>query len=296
MRRASRPATEPAGRARRCASGAIGADLTRLEGDVEEATITLLLVDALNLIRRVYAAQPGEDGPERAQAARVSSVQSLRRALRQCAPTHAACVFDGAGRSWRHELDPGYKEGHAPMPAALGEALDAYRQAFREIGVASLDFPALEADDVVATMAVKATAAGAAVIVLSTDKIFAELLPAGVQVRDHFRGREIDAAAVTAKFGVRPEQLADYLALVGDRGNNIAGVPGVGAKTAARLLSRFATLEELLASAATIEGRLGERLREHAAAARLCRSLVGLRTDLELGVNLRDLRYAPAGA
>jgi hypothetical protein len=77
---------------------------------------SLLLVDALNLIRRVYAAQPGEDGPERAEGAKVSSVQSLRRGLRDCEPTHAVCVFDGAGQSWRHELHADYKADHAPMP------------------------------------------------------------------------------------------------------------------------------------------------------------------------------------
>ena len=156
----------------------------------------MLLIDALNLIRRVYAAQPGEDGPERAEGARASSVQSLRRALRRCSPTHAACVFDGGGKSWRHELDPGYKLGHAPMPEALREALDGYREAFRRIGVVSLGYPGLEADDVIATIAVKTAAAGAEVIVLSTDKIFGELLASGVRVRDHFRDREIDATAV----------------------------------------------------------------------------------------------------
>ncbi len=252
--------------------------------------LTLLLVDALNLIRRVYAAGAGEDGPERAEGARISSTQSLRRALRQCAPTHAACVFDGDGPSWRHELDPHYKEGHAPMPEALHAALDGYREAFREIGIESIGFPGLEADDVIATMAVKAATAGATAIVLSTDKIFAELLPAGVRVRDHFRGREVDPAAVSAKFGVRPEQLADYLALVGDRGNNIPGVPGIGRKGAAALLGRFATLEEALGSAAEVAGRPGALLREHAETARLCRRLVALRTDLELGVNLSELR------
>lgn len=256
--------------------------------------ITLLLVDALNLTRRIYAAQPGQDGPERADEARQASVQSLRRALRQAAPTHAACVFDGAGPTWRHQLHPGYKEGHAPMPEPLRQALPAFRAAFREIGVASVELPALEADDVIATIAVKAANAGATVIVLSTDKLFAELLPAGVRVRDHFRDRETDAAAVRKKFGVRPEQLADLLALAGDRGNNIAGVPGIGTKTAARLLERFGSLEAALEAGKTMGGKLGERLRAHADAARLCRRLVGLRTDLELGTNLNELRYLPS--
>ncbi len=263
---------------------------------MEQRPITLLLVDALNLIRRVYAAQPGEDGPERADGARQSCLQSLQRALRQATPTHTACVFDGGGKSWRHELDPGYKEGHAPMPEALRQALDSYREAFRGIGVVSLGFPGLEADDVIATMAVKVAATGASAIVLSTDKIFGELLASGVRVRDHFRDRETDSAAVEEKFGVRPAQLADFLALAGDRGNNIPGVPGIGKKTAATLLKRFATLEEALRSADEVEGKLGQRLRQHAETARLCRKLVGLRTDLALGTNLNELRYSADGS
>ena len=258
--------------------------------------IRLLLVDALNLVRRVYAAQPGEDGPERADGARLASVGSLQRALRRSAPTHAACIFDGGGRSWRHEIEPAYKQGHKPMPGALRDALDDYRRAFREIGVASLAFPSLEADDVVATIALKAVEAGAAVTVLSTDKIFAGLLPLGVAVRDHFEDREVDAAAVMAKFGVEPRQLFDYLALAGDRGNGIAGVPGIGAKTAADLLTRFATLEEALAAADRVGDALGRRLREHAETARHCRELVALRTDLDLGVNLNQLRYTLDGS
>lgn len=251
----------------------------------------LLLVDALNLIRRVYAAQPGEDGVERVEGARASSVQSLERAVREAAPTHAACVFDGEGKSWRHDLFPGYKEGHEPMPEALAEGLEGFRGAFRAIGVASLSMPRLEADDVIATMATKAARAGAWVTILATDKGYFQLLDQGVRVRDHFRRADRDADYVFEKFGVRPDQLADYLALAGDRGNAIAGVPGIGPKSAAGLLGRFGTLERALESAGEIKGKLGERLGEHAEEARLCRRLVGLRTDLELGTNLSELRF-----
>ncbi|MDH3746034.1 MAG: flap endonuclease Xni [Acidobacteriota bacterium] len=271
---------------------------------------TLLLVDALNLIRRIHAAHPGEDGPDRVAGAQASSVQSLRRALRESAPTHAVCVFDGVdhgggdGKSWRHELYPGYKAGRAAMPEALGSALEGFRLAFRDIGVASLSIPTFEADDVIATAAYKATSAGASAVILSTDKSFLQLLPAGVRVRDHFRRIDFDSDHVEKRFGVRPEQFADFLALAGDRGNGILGVPGIGEKTAAKLLDRFDTLDSILDSVAgrptdptplpePLEGRLGERLRDHADTARLCRKLVGLRTDLELGTNLSELRYRP---
>lgn len=254
---------------------------------------SLLLVDALNLIRRVYAAQPGEDGLERAEGAKISSVHSLRRGLRECAPTHAVCVFDGDGPSWRHELLPEYKAGHAPMPEALASALEGYRDAFREIGVASLLWPGLEADDVIATIACKALAAGASVTILSTDKIFLKLLPQGVRVRDHFKGADFSVQDVVEKFGVRPEQLVDFLALAGDRSNGIGGVPGIGKKTASELLARFETLERVWEAKDDLEGKLGERLREHETTARLCHTLIDLRTDLELGTNLSQLRYLP---
>ncbi|MFQ5524964.1 MAG: flap endonuclease Xni [Thermoanaerobaculia bacterium] len=254
---------------------------------------TLLLVDALNLIRRIYAAQPGEDGHERVERATVSSVRSLQRALRECQPSHAVCVFDGEGRSWRHELHPGYKAGHTAMPEALADGLEGYREAFAECGVASLSIPGIEADDVIATAAQKAAAAGALAVILSNDKSFLQLLPEGVRVHDHFRRTDLDAAYVTDRFGVRPDQLADLLALAGDRGNGIPGVDRVGAKSASKLLDQFGTLEVILESADVIEGRLGEYIRSAVETARLCRKLVGLRTDLELGTNLNELRYRP---
>ena len=252
--------------------------------------ITLLLVDALNLIRRVYAAQPGDDGPERVEAAQVSSAQSLARALRATTPTHAVCVFDGAGSTWRHRLHPEYKKGHAPMPEALAASLDSFRAVFAGRGVSSLDRPALEADDVIATLAAKTAAAGAAAIVLSTDRAYLELLPLGVRVRDHFRAEELGAAYVAKRYGVAPERLVDLLALTGDRANGIPGVPGVGPKKGADLLARFGDLEGILAAAGEVAGKLGENLRRHGDDARLSRRLVELRTDLDLGVNLKELR------
>ncbi len=257
--------------------------------------MNLLLVDALNLIRRVYAAQPGEDGPERAEGASTSCAQSLRRGLNECAPTHAACVFEGEGQSWRHALYDAYKAGHKPMPEALHAALDRYRETFSELGVESVSIPELEADDVIATVACKAAAAGIRVTILSTDKIFMQLLPLGVRVRDHFRGADLDAAYVAEKFGVRPDQLVDLLALAGDHGNGIPGVSGIGPKTAAGLLVRFETLEGILQAAEDLKGKLGEHLRAEAETARLCRTLVALRTDLELEINLNELRFQPAG-
>ncbi len=267
--------------------------------------IRLLLVDALNLVRRVYAAQPGSHGPGRALEGRESSVRSLSRALAECAPTHVAAVFDGDGSTWRHRLFPGYKSGRRPMPEALRQALPTYREAFAEVGVAGLEQPATEADDVIATLAVKVAAAGGRATILATDKGYLQLLSDAIAVRDHFRRMDLDAAAVRERFGVGPGRLLDLLALTGDSTSSIPGVPGVGAKTAAKLLETHDSLEAVLAAAnssgagdpratgALLTPKLAERLVTHADSARLARRLVELETDLELGVNLRQLRWSP---
>jgi protein Xni len=256
-----------------------------------------LLIDALNLVRRVYAAQPGEDGPERAEGARLSSSQSLRRALRQCQPTHVVAIFDGQPPTWRHLLDSDYKKGRKPMPEALGEALPAYREAFAALGVPSLELPGFEADDVIATLATKISLAGGYALVLSTDKIFLQLLGDRISVRDHFGQRDLDRAWMFNRFGVRPGQFVDFLSLTGDSTNGITGVRGVGPKTAAGLIGDYSTLDAILAAAAmgeTLSPAVEARLVAHEKDARLAQELVRLRTDLNLGVNLRSLRYQVA--
>ncbi len=258
--------------------------------------IRLLLVDALNLIRRVYAAQPGDDTPEKADGARISCKHSLQRALRETSPTHAVVVFESREPGWRHLLYRDYKANHTPMPTPLAEALPAYREAFSTIGVSSFELPRVEADDVIGTLAVKISDAGGEAVILSTDKIFLQLLSDRIRVRDHFKPADLDRGYVAKRFGVTPESLVDFLALAGDSTNAIPGVPGVGPKTASHLIEQLGSLDAILAAAASAEGRLTPKLRDkledHAEDARLAQSLARLQTDLELGLNLRDLRYS----
>ena len=257
--------------------------------------IRFLLVDALNLIRRVYAAQPGEDGHERVEGARDACVRSLQRALRESGPTHAVCVFEGEGPSWRHLAYADYKAGRSPMPRALAEGLADMERAFHGLGVPSLRVPSLEADDAIATLAAKAAAGGGLVIILSSDKMFLQLLSSRVLVRDHFGQRQLDASHVKRKFAVRPEQFVDFIALSGDSTNNIPGVTGVGRKTAARLLESYGSLDAILASEVSSGDRAAGRVKERAGEALEARKLATLRTDLALGVNLRDFRCRGPG-
>lgn len=253
--------------------------------------INFLLVDALNLIRRVYAAQPGDDGPQRVEDALTTTVHSLQRAMRECRPTHAVCVFDGQEHGWRHELYAAYKAGRVPMPPALQSSLTTFEEAFLELGVPSLVFPTLEADDVIATLAGKVALRNGRVVILSTDKMFIQLLSDQIKIRDHFKKRDVDHVYVLEKFGVKPEQFIDLLALAGDSTNNIPGVPSVGLKTAARLLLEFNDLDNILSVAAMMKGKTGEMLRSHAEDARTSQALVRLCSDMELGLNLKSFRY-----
>jgi protein Xni len=253
--------------------------------------IRFLLIDGLNLIRRVWAAQPGEDGPERLQSAVTSSTQSLARALRECAPTHAVCVLDSGEKGWRHELFPGYKKGRDPMPEILRANIGLFETAFGESGVSTLTVPGYEADDVIATFAVKVAERGGAVIILSTDRIFFQLVSPNIVVRDHFNKRTMNADYVREKYGILPNRFVDFMALAGDSTSTIPGVPLVGPKGAARLINEIGALEDILTVAYTVPGKLGMMLHTHADDARLSQKLARLDSNISLGVNLKSFRY-----
>jgi protein Xni len=253
--------------------------------------ILFLVVDGLNLIRRIYAGTPGE-GAGHFEAALTATVQSLRRALAELSPTHAVVVFDSEGPTWRHELYPEYKAGRKPMPLELREGLDRYPEAFSALGVSSVSKPGVEADDVAATLATVVAAHGGKAIILSTDTAFCQLLSDGISVRDHFDKRNLDEAYVRKKFGVGPSDLVNLWALAGSATTHVPGVPGVGPKNAARLLTEHGSLEHVLEAASGVKGKLGDALREYGDRARLSQKLARLRSDLELGWNLKSFRVS----
>lgn len=255
--------------------------------------VVFLIVDGLNLIRRVYAATPpGEGSPF--DAALAATVQSLRRALLEASPTHAVVVFDGKEPTFRHEIYPEYKAGRKPMPEELRLGLDRYREAFSALGVSSVSKPGVEADDVVATLAAGVASRDGNAIILSTDTAFCQLVSERITVRDHFQKRALDEGYVKQKYGVSPGALVDLWALAGSGTTHIPGIPGIGPKTAAKLLLEHGSFERVLESAPSIPGTLGEALRTNAEQGRLSRELARLRSDLALGWNLKSFRYRPA--
>lgn len=257
----------------------------------------LLLIDGMNVVRRVYEAQPTEDSPEKAQGAMRSALGSFRRALRTHSPTHVLAAFDYGGPTWRHALLPEYHANRKPMPEPLKEALPGFYEELRELGVPSLSLPEVEADDVIATAALTWLSRGhGEVIILSTDKDLASLVAQGAQVWNHFDRSWRDEAWIQKKFGVAAAQLQDFLALTGDATDNVPGVPGVGPKTAAKWLCEYGSLEGLIEKADTVKGKIGERLRANFDTLELARQLVAFKTDITLGLTWNALRYSPRQA
>ncbi len=267
----------------------------RRQAAPEVALVNALLIDGLNLVHRIYAAVPGDvESAAHFDGVLVSCGASLRRALHRHRPTHAVCVFDGDGKSWRHALYPQYKSGRPPMPEPLRRGLVRIQEAFAGEGVRSVSVAGYEADDVIATLAQKIAAHGGEATILSTDKMFCQLIGPRVHVVDHFAGRYLDEKYVMTRFGVRPAQLLTLFALVGDRSVNVSGVKSVGVHTAAKLIGDHGELDAILAAAASIEGALGAKLRDGAEQAVLARDVLRLKCDVHVGVNLRELRY-PGG-
>ena len=251
----------------------------------------VLLIDGLNLIRRVYAGVPVADDPgSRHETIVKSCVLSLQRALRLQTATHVVCVMDSRSPSWRLKAYPDYKKNRVPMPDELRDYLPKILDAFRNIGVRASEVDGLEADDVIATIARRVAQAGGAVTVVSTDKSFCQLLEFGVQVYDHFADVKHDHNWVSERFGVEPAQLVDLFALAGDRSLGIAGVRSVGIHTAVKLLHDYGDLEGVLSAATKIPGRIGNMINEGRDDARIARRLVALHSDAELGINLKDFR------
>jgi 5'-3' exonuclease len=250
----------------------------------------LLLVDGMNVVRRVYEAVPGNDD-NKVEGVLASSWGSIMRALREHGPTHFLAAFDHGGPTWRHKLYPDYKVSRDPMAPALRESMPWFLGRLNEAGLRALSVPGVEADDVIATLAMRAIERGFRVIVLSTDKDLCRLVEHGVELRDHFKNCWRDQAWVRERFGVLPRQITDYLALVGDDMDDIPGVPGVGVKTAVKLLAEYGDVKGVLAAAPDIKGKLGESLRQNAPLAMLSFRLASLKLDVDLGrLTPRDIQ------
>ena len=188
-------------------------------------------------------------------------------------PERIAIVFDASGKNFRHEIYPEYKANRPPMPDELRGQLEPLFEAVEALGLPLLRVSGVEADDVIGTLARQASESGVRTLISTGDKDMAQLVDDRTTLVDTMKGVERDPAKVLDKFGVRPDQIIDYLALVGDSSDNIPGVPGVGPKTAAKWLGLYEHLDGISAHADEIKGKVGENLRAHLEQLDLAREL-----------------------
>lgn len=264
----------------------------------------LVLIDALNLIRRVYAVQErpftqiklqNDDQLSPSTQKQVlfntqqGCVNALTKIIEQHQPSHALAVFDSQHPGWRHKLFEGYKKGRKKMPEHLANKLVDIQDAFMEQGIDSLTSDEDEADDLIATLAIKMALHGQKVTIISTDKGFLSLLSPHIYVYDYFNRRYLDEAHVHNKFNVKSKQLVDFWTLTGDNTNKIEGVDGIGQVNASKLLNEYGSLKALL-NATDLKASLSEKLQESKEKINLARKLLTLKQDIPLGFNLKDIR------
>src|SRR5574337_937604 len=251
---------------------------------------TLLLVDGSSYLYRAFHALPDLRTAAGEPTGAVRGVLSmLRRLESDYKAEYRACVFDAKGKTFRDDLYPDYKSHRPPMPEDLRAQIEPLHQAVEAEGWPLLVIDGVEADDVIGTLTRQAVEAGWGVVISPGDKDLTQLVRTGVRWVNTMSEEVLDEAGVTAKFGVPPERIVDYLALVGDTVDNVPGVEKCGPKTAAKWLAEFGTLDNLVANADKVGGKVGENLRKHLDFLPLGRTLVTVVTDLNLPVKPADL-------
>jgi DNA polymerase-1 len=255
---------------------------------------TLLLVDGSSYLYRAFHAMPDlravPGDPNSAATGAIRGMINMMQALRKEVPTqYAVCVFDAKGPTFRDALYPEYKANRSPMPDDLRTQIEPIHQMVRLLGWNVLDVPGVEADDVIATLAVTAAKQGVTVVVSSGDKDLSQLVNEHITIIDTMNGKKRDVAGVTAEFGVPPHLMIDFQTLVGDTVDNVPGVQKVGPKTAAKWLMEYGSLDALMQNADAIKGVAGENLRQAVAWLPMGRQLVTMKTDCDLSAYVPTL-------
>jgi DNA polymerase-1 len=251
----------------------------------------LILVDGSGYLYRAFHALPPLTNSKGEPTGAVLGVLNmLNRMLKEESPDRIAVVFDAPGRTFRDDLFDQYKAHRPAMPDDLRAQVQPLFDSVAAMGLPLLRVVGVEADDVIGTLATQAAESGFDVLISTGDKDMAQLVGPRTVLLNTMNNTRLDRAGVKAKFDVFPEQIIDYLALVGDSSDNIPGVTGVGPKTAAKWLNQYQTLDELIAHAADIGGKVGENLRSELAVLELSRKLATIDTAVNLEVSVEALR------
>jgi DNA polymerase-1 len=250
----------------------------------------LVLIDGSSYLYRAFYALPPLTNSKGAPTGAVYGVLNmLAKFLREFTPPRMGVVFDAPGKTFRDELFAEYKAHRPPMPDDLRSQTQPLLAAVEALGLPVLRVDGVEADDVIGTLARRAAARGHSVLISTGDKDMAQLVDEHITLINTMSGTILDRAGVKTKFDVYPEQIIDYLALVGDSSDNIPGIDKVGPKTAAKWLNSYGTLDGLLAHVAEIPGKVGDNLRAGLTTLALSRQLATIRSDLALSLDDAEL-------
>lgn len=251
---------------------------------------TLLLVDGSSYLYRAFHALPDMRNAEGAPTGALYGIINMLRRLRNDYPaSYVACVFDAKGKTFRDDLYPDYKATRKSMPEDLALQIEPIHAAVRALGWPILMVEGIEADDVIGTLSVQATAAGLDTIISTGDKDMAQLVDEHVTLVNTMSNEVLDIAGVTAKFGVPPNRIVDYLSLIGDTVDNVPGVEKCGPKTAVKWLTAYDSLDGVMANADKISGVVGENLRRALDWLPQGRVLVTVKTDCDLSAHMKSI-------
>ena len=218
------------------------------------------------------------------------AISAIQKLMRRVQPTHMAVIFDTPEPTFRHALSPIYKGDRPSMPEDLAEQIPYLHNLIRALGIPLHVLPGAEADDIIGTLAKRAEKAGHQVLISTGDKDMAQLVTEKVTLEDSFKDKPMDVNGVFEKFGVWPNQIIDYLTLMGDASDGIMGVPGVGAKTAAKLLTEYGSIGGILENVDKIKGKVGQNIKDNADGIALDHQLASIVCDLDLNLTYEDLK------
>ncbi len=255
----------------------------------------LVLVDGSSYFYRAFHALPPLTNSQGQHTGAVYGVANMiKRLIKDYQPRQIAVVFDAKGKTFRDEWYPAYKAHRPPMPQELSSQFQPLLTLLAAMGLPLLIVDGVEADDVIGTLARHATEKAIPIVISTGDKDMAQLVNEHVTLINTMSNQMLDCNGVKEKFGVTPAQIIDYLTLVGDTSDNVPGVSKCGPKTAVKWLSEYQTLDNLIAHADDIGGKIGENLRASLPQLPLSKKLVTIVTDLDLPLGLDELTPTPA--
>ena len=255
----------------------------------------LLLIDGSNYLFRAYHALPPLTTSSGEPTGAIKGFHAmLRNVYSKIAPDYVACVFDAHAKTFRHTIFPEYKANRPPMPEDLRVQLEPIRQMVKLLGWPLLQVEGVEADDVLATLACRASAEGIEAFIATGDKDLAQVVTERICLVNTMTHEVLGREGVKTKYGVYPERIVDYLTLMGDKVDNVPGINKCGPKTAVKWLDEFGSLQGVIEAAPSMKGKIGEYLREGIPNLVLSQRLVTIKSDVSLDVNLQDLVLRPA--